>query len=62
MATMARDYENYLAFGGIYDPPEAARYLRAGSPWVGNYALSSAKLIRWIRSGLASPDVGRARG
>lgn len=62
MTTMTKDYENHLAFGGIYDPPEAARYLRAGSPWAGNYALSSSKLIRWIRGGLAPPEVKQAQG
>ncbi len=45
------------AFGGIYDVPEAARYLTAGSTWAAKYSLRSQKLIRWIRRGLASPEL-----
>lgn len=48
--------------GGIYDPPEAARYLRAGSSWAGKYSLDSGMLIRWIRRGLASPEIADLPG
>ena len=41
---------------GIYDPPEAARYIRAGRNADNVYALGSAKLRRWIRRGLSNPD------
>ena len=51
-----------FATGGIYDPPEAARYLRVGSLWAGEYALDSTTLIRWIRRGLASPELKHVRG
>ena len=50
------------AFGGIYDVPEAARYLRAGSTWAEEYALRSSLLIRWIRRGLASPVLAEVGG
>ena len=49
-------------FGGIYDVPEAALYLRATSPLPTEYALSSTKLIRWMRTGLATPDVSDIHG
>ena len=62
MTTIARDYDTPPTFDGIYDVPEAARYLRAGSPWVRNYAVNSSKLIRWVRNGLASPDLRHVRG
>ena len=44
-------------FGGIYDVPEAARYLKATLHASVVYAVSSAKLIRWIRRGIASPSL-----
>jgi uncharacterized protein (DUF433 family) len=50
------------AFGGIYDVPEAARYLKAGSSWAGAYSLRSQKLVRWIRRGLASPGLTKVHG
>ena len=42
---------------GIYEVPEAARYLKATIHASMVYPLSSPKLIRWIRRGLASPDL-----
>ena len=41
---------------GIYDPPEAARYIRASRNADNVYALDSTKLRRWIRRGLSNPD------
>lgn len=41
---------------GIYDPPEAARYIRASRNADNVYAFGSAKLRRWIRRGLANPE------
>ncbi|MYA00888.1 MAG: DUF433 domain-containing protein [Chloroflexi bacterium] len=45
------------AFEGIYDLPEAARYLSAS--WQGPplLAVSSSKMIGWIRKGVASRDL-----
>ncbi len=40
---------------GIYDVPEAARYLKASAQGDRAYPVSSSKLIRWLRNGLASP-------
>ena len=42
---------------GIYEVPEAARYLKATLHTDISYPLSSPKLIRWIRQGLASPEL-----
>ena len=42
---------------GIYEVPEAARYLKATLHADISYPLSSPKLIRWIRQGLASPEL-----
>ena len=44
-------------FEGIYDLPEAARYLKASAPGSVVYPVSSAKMIGWIRRGVASPDL-----
>lgn len=41
------------AFAGIYDAPEAARILAAAQEAPSLYPVSSAKLIRWIRQGVA---------
>lgn len=41
-------------FGGIYDVPEAARYLRASMTGGSEIALPAGKLITWIRRGFAS--------
>lgn len=43
------------AAAGIYDVPEAARYINASAEAQHVYAMSSPKLIRWIRQGLVSP-------
>jgi uncharacterized protein (DUF433 family) len=44
-------------FTGIYDMPEAARYLKASQHGAVIYPVSSAKMIRWIRKGVASSDL-----
>ena len=44
-------------FDGIYDIPEAARYLKAATHGDSIYPVSPAKLIRWIRRGLASLEL-----
>ena len=49
-------------FTGIYDPPEAARYLKASTDAAGILTLDSTKLIRWIRRGLASQDLADLSG
>ena len=50
------------AFRGIYDLPEAARYLRAGSHPAQRDGLRPPTLIRWIRNGLSWPDLTDAPG
>jgi uncharacterized protein (DUF433 family) len=47
---------------GIYDPPTAARLLLAGRMANEAYPVSSRTLIRWIRSGLATPELAEAPG
>ena len=44
-------------FAGIYDVPEAARYLRASSHGAIVYPVSSRKMINWIRRGVATPTL-----
>ena len=61
MTTLIGDRADSSRFGGIYDVPEAARYLRAGSDWAGRYSLSSRKLIYWIRRGISLPAPTHAR-
>ena len=49
-------------FGGIYDVPEVARYLKAVPHAQDIYPVSSTKLLRWIRQGMASPDLVNVHG
>ena len=49
-------------FGGIYDVPEVARYLKADPHAEDMYPVSSTKLLRWIRQGIASPDLVNIHG
>ena len=62
MSMLVNDPSAPSAFGGIYDVPEAARYLKAGSTWAGADSLHSQKLVRWIRRGLASPELAEVPG
>ena len=50
------------AFEGIYDVPEAARYLKAGTGGEDAYPVQSAKIIRWIRMGISSPQLSGVPG
>ena len=50
------------AFDGIYDVPEAAGYLKAATHGDAVYPVSSTKLIRWIRRGLASEELATMHG
>ncbi len=49
-------------FGGIYDVPEAARYLKASQHGGVIYPVSSTKMIRWIRTGVASSELVEVSG
>ena len=55
--TTVRDHDMPSTFAGIYDVPEVARYLKAAAHGNLIYSVSSAKLIRWIRRGIAAPDL-----
>ena len=57
MTTITSDYDTRSVFDGIYDVPEAARYLKASAHGNVAYPVTSAKLIRWIRKGMASPEL-----
>ena len=48
--------------GGVYDVPEAARYLRASSDGAIVYPVSSRKMINWIRRGVATPALATVPG
>ena len=49
-------------FEGIYDVPEAARYLRAARHATEAYPVSARNMIRWIRHGLAALDLAEIHG
>lgn len=57
MPTPVADTRTARPFEGIYDVPETARYLRAAVHGEQLYPVQSGKLIRWIRRGIASPDL-----
>ncbi len=56
MITIVREPEP-PSYEGIYDVPEVARYIKATTHAELTHSVSSAKLIRWIRRGVASPDL-----
>ena len=62
MTTTAHDTTPAPVFEGIYDVPEAARYLRAARRGRVAYNVGTVGLIRWIRSGLASLDLVDVHG
>ena len=49
-------------YQGIYAPPTAARYLLAARAADRAYPVTSRHLIRWIRKGLAHPDLADVPG
>ena len=49
-------------FEGVYDVPETARYLRAATNGEQLYPVESRTLIRWIRRGLATPELSGVDG
>ena len=55
--TNGEDGHAIAVFEGIYDVPEVARYLLASRSAAELYRVNSRHLIRWIRHGLASPDL-----
>lgn len=62
MATLATDPRPAPAFAGIYDVPEAARYIKGALNAETLYPVRSQKMIRWIRRGVASPDLVEVDG
>jgi uncharacterized protein (DUF433 family) len=61
LTTAAQDLTDAPTFEGIYDVPEAARYIRAARRGE-IYTVGAGGLIRWIRRGLASPDLVDVHG
>lgn len=51
-----------LRFDGIYAAPRAARFLLAARMAKETYPVQSRTLIRWIRSGLATPELSAVPG
>ena len=49
-------------YEGIYAPPTAARYLLAARAAERAYPVTSRHLIRWIRKGLAHPNLADVPG
>ena len=62
MTTAVDDIRTSPIFEGIYDVPEAARYLKASVHGDVVYPVTSTKLIRWIRKGLVSPGLSADPG
>ncbi|MYK68949.1 MAG: DUF433 domain-containing protein, partial [Gammaproteobacteria bacterium] len=56
------DTQSSPSFTGIYDVPEAARYIRGALNAEVVYPVQSSKMIRWIRRGVASPDLADTPG
>lgn len=61
MTTAVQSTTTGQSFEGIYDVPEAARYLRAARRGE-VYTVDARGLIRWIRRGLASPGLVNVQG
>lgn len=57
MSTTAGAPRAASAYEGIYDVPEAARYLNAAVRDKQLYSVNSSKLIRWIRRGAAGHEL-----
>lgn len=62
MSTVMETQAAIPTFGGIYDVPEAARYLKASQRGGVIYPVSSSKMIRWIRRGIVSSDLVEVSG
>ena len=62
MTTAVDPPRTNLSFDGIYDVPEAARYLRASSHGAVVYPVSSRKMINWIHRGIATPALAAVPG
>ena len=57
MTTFVSDALPSPSFAGIYDVPEAARYIKGADYADVVYPVQSSKMIRWIRRGVASRDL-----
>lgn len=57
MKTSNTPSQYFAEFEGVYDVPEVARYIKATIDPDVLISVDSTKLIRWIRRGVASPDL-----
>ena len=62
MTTLMSDIQPSPSFGGIYDVPEAARYIRGALNAEKVYPVQSSKMLRWIRRGVASRELADTPG
>ena len=62
MLTAANEPAHAPVWEGIYEPAEAARYLRATENADVIYPMHSTKLVRWIRRGFADPELTQVAG
>ena len=62
MTTASEPARAIATYDGIYDVPEAARFLRASSHGAIVYPVSSRKMINWIRRGVATPALATVPG
>ncbi len=62
MTTSVPNAQSSDSFAGIYDVPEAARYIRAALNAERVYPVQSSKMIRWIRRGVASRELVNTPG
>ena len=62
MLTAANEPAHAPVWKGIYEPAEAARYLRATENADVIYPMHSTKLVRWIRRGFADPELTQVAG
>ncbi len=62
MATTINENARLHSWEGIYEPTEAASYLKASARSEDIVPFDSTKLIRWIRRGLANPELVEVPG
>ena len=62
MTLQIYNHSRLQSWKGIYEPAEAARYLKAATNSECIYPIDSTKLIRWIRRGLANPELAHVPG
>ena len=62
MVTKANETARLSSWKGIYEPAEAATFLKASVHSEIIYPIHSTKLIRWIRRGFGNPELAEVPG